>query len=514
MTNQIPQNLYAVASGTVSNGPQITVIFARNPTVNDVNYFVGQRWVNSTTNQEYFLLNFSSSGGYITANWQPLNAPATATVYDTNSGSATPSGGILNVLGSAGITTSGSGNTITVTSSGGSGITTIDGDTGSITGSTVTIFANQATQNSGSSVAFNNAGTISTLNVTDSNSNTIVGKGSGNATLTGTNNTGLGFETLLSLTSGANNTAVGYGALNHNSSGTGNTGVGASCMLNNTTGEGNTAVGFSALDAHMTANFNTAVGYGALTSDTGGANNTAVGAAAGNNNLTGTNNTIIGFEALFNAMSGSSNCIIGASAAGSYTGAESNNIVIGANVTGSLGESNTIRIGTEGTQTAAYIAGIYSVTPSPVATQTVVINSNGQLGAAGSTTYTPVLAFGGSSVGITYNTQTGIYTQIGNLIFVYAVISLTSAGSSTGNASVSLPIPVANIANYNPVGLLLPITITLSGGFSDAIGQFIQNTSVCNLTQYNPTTGAETSMTNANFSNTSSFYLSGFYQSS
>src|ERR1017187_4726885 len=42
------------------------------------------------------------------------------------------------------------------------GIVTIDGDTGSITGSTVTIYANQATRQAGASVAFVNSGSTST----------------------------------------------------------------------------------------------------------------------------------------------------------------------------------------------------------------------------------------------------------------------------------------------------------------------------------------------------------------
>jgi hypothetical protein len=58
---------------------------------------------------------------------------------------------------------------------------------------------------------------------------------------------------------------------------------------------------------------------------------------------------------LYNLLSGSSNIAIGYAAGLNYTGAESNNIIIGN--PGVQGESDTIRIGTSGTQTAAYIAG-------------------------------------------------------------------------------------------------------------------------------------------------------------
>ncbi len=77
---------------------------------------------------------------------------------------------------------------------GGSGIQTISGDTGSISGSSVTIYAHNSTQNSGSTVAFVNSGTISTLNVTDSNHNSFISNGAGSATNTGTYNTGLGAD--------------------------------------------------------------------------------------------------------------------------------------------------------------------------------------------------------------------------------------------------------------------------------------------------------------------------------
>ena len=57
-------------------------------------------------------------------------------------------------------------------------------------------------------------------------------------------------------------------------------------------------------------------------------------------------------------------------------------------------------------------------------------------------TWTPVVAFGGASVGITYDATntTGRYVKIGSTVFVWGRIILTSKGSSTGNATISLPI--------------------------------------------------------------------------
>lgn len=52
-------------------------------------------------------------------------------------------------------------------------------------------------------------------------------------------------------------------------------------------------------------------------------------------------------------------------------------------------------------------------------------------------TFTPVLAFGGASVGIIYSRQLGYYTQIGPLIHIDLDIVLTSKGSSVGAATIS-----------------------------------------------------------------------------
>lgn len=55
-------------------------------------------------------------------------------------------------------------------------------------------------------------------------------------------------------------------------------------------------------------------------------------------------------------------------------------------------------------------------------------------------TYTPALTFGGAAVGMTYAAQNGRYLRLGNAVFVTGYIVLTTKGSSTGNAAVSLPV--------------------------------------------------------------------------
>src|SRR5205814_1285299 len=83
---------------------------------------------------------------------------------------------------------------------------------------------------------------------------------------------------------------------------------------------------------------------------------------------------------LINNTSGQNNVALGSNAAQNLT-TGSNNIVVGANVVGNAGDANVIRIGTQGTQTSTFIAGISG---TAVTGSTVVVNSTGKLGVAAS----------------------------------------------------------------------------------------------------------------------------------
>ena len=88
----------------------------------------------------------------------------------------------------------------------------------------------------------------------------------------------------------------------------------------------------------------------------------------------GDDNTANGFRALFNAT-GSNNIGLGNNAGANLTTGD-NNIDIGNAGVG--GEAGIIRIGTTGTQTATFIAGVSGVTvPGGVG---VIVDTNGQLG--------------------------------------------------------------------------------------------------------------------------------------
>jgi hypothetical protein len=192
---------------------------------------------------------------------------------------------------------------------------------------------------------------------------------------TGTFNTASGFDVLYNNTTGQGNTGVGDESLFSNTTGSANTATGETALYLNTTGSENTGNGVDALFSNTTGSDNTAVGTDALYYNSIGISNTATGEIALQNNTTGNSNTAIGHSALLNNTSGSSNIAMGDSAGANLT-TGSDNIDIG-NV-GVAGEANAIRIGTAGTQTATFIAGISGATVARGVP--VVIDADGHLG--------------------------------------------------------------------------------------------------------------------------------------
>ena len=150
----------------------------------------------------------------------------------------------------------------------------------------------------------------------------------------GLDNTAAGFEANYYDTTGNDNTANGYEALYENSSGSYNTADGYEANFYGS-GDGNTGIGYQ---ANYFGNYNTAVGFDSLYFNHGD-NNIALGLDAGYNLQYGTNNIYIGNE-------------------------------------GNTTESGTIHIGTSGTHTNTFIAGINGATvPSADPTNAVVIDA-------------------------------------------------------------------------------------------------------------------------------------------
>jgi len=194
----------------------------------------------------------------------------------------------------------------------------------------------------------------------------------------GNGNTATGSAALYSNTSAGRNTADGFQSLYTNATGGDNTATGFQALFSNSGGFSNTADGLQSLYNNTTGTSNTATGYQALFSNTTGANNTATGLVALENNTVGKNNTAVGTVALFSNTTGSNNTAVGANAGQNLT-TGSNNIDIGASVLGNASDTNTIRIGKQGTQKSAFIAGIAG---TAISGSTVVVNSTGKLGVA------------------------------------------------------------------------------------------------------------------------------------
>ncbi len=182
---------------------------------------------------------------------------------------------------------------------------------------------------------------------------------------------------------GYQNFFAGLGAGNLTMTGSGNVGVGSSVLSSNVGGADNAALGYFALAANISGNYNTAIGQYALFNNTNGYDQTAVGDWALRNMPSGNDNTAIGNQALQYLTNGIFN-----TALGSYAGysilSGNYNIDIGNN--GLAGDSQKIRIGTQGTQTNTFIAGIYN---TPLASGSpVFVDHNGQLGTGSGSTVT------------------------------------------------------------------------------------------------------------------------------
>lgn len=125
-------------------------------------------------------------------------------------------------------------------------------------------------------------------------------------------------------------------------------------------------------------------------------------------------------------------------------------------------------------------------------------------------TFTPTLAFGGASSGITYTTRVGKYIKVGTLVFVTIRITLSSKGSSTGAATIT-GLPFASSATYysgltpGPFGALSVSVASLA--------PYVGPSSTTVSLTYVPAAGgtAATNMIDTTFSNTTDLILTGCY---
>jgi hypothetical protein len=121
------------------------------------------------------------------------------------------------------------------------------------------------------------------------------------------------------------------------------------------------------------------------------------------------------------------------------------------------------------------------------------------------TSWTPVLSFGGASVGITYTTQVGTYSRIGSLIFFSGQITLSSKGSSTGNVLIS-GLPFTNGARQANVGFGGVVSTT---SLVSPFGVVLGSTTTFGI--FSNSGSGTVQATDANFTNTTTINFSGTY---
>jgi hypothetical protein len=192
-----------------------------------------------------------------------------------------------------------------------------------------------------------------------------------------------------------------------------------------------------------------------------GSNNTLVGIDAGTtmSSTSGSNNTGLGYGMLANIGFRSSNIAIGNTAGSSYIATETSNICIGA--TGTAGKDITIQIGT--LQTACYIKGIHGVTPLGTM-QTVILNSDGQLGSVSGTpaTTSEYSATISTTSPVGYTVDMRAY-KVGKIITVNLVATTFALGSPTSLISFAGVLP----AGCCPFAEVIFPALFMSGGFWD-----------------------------------------------
>jgi trimeric autotransporter adhesin len=412
--------------------PPNMIVSPSSPTPTDTrNVTVGDMWINRNT-QNFYVLT-SLAGGRAT--WTQVEGSAANQFETDDSNIAVPVGGLLIIHGGTGITTSSSGNTVTITATGGGGgIGTLDGDSGSATGSTVTLAGagDIVTSASGSTVTFTGSGVI-TVNAdsgtatASSNAVTIAG-GSGittsasGSTVTITASGGAGITTLDGDTGSATgatvtidtgfvtgplengtpsfsgsgselklrfddtdaNLGLGFGTLSSKVSPTAteNVALGTASAVNLTTGQGNTLVGYNAGASITTGGGNAFIGANVGNNTTiTGSDNIVIGVGGGASNFTSASSNV-DIAGGLNISTGSFNITMGSASGSSYATSESSNILLNHN--GIIGESNVLRIGAStGTfnqsLNSAFICGIDGV---DLSTAEVVTMASDQLGSA------------------------------------------------------------------------------------------------------------------------------------
>ncbi len=123
--------------------------------------------------------------------------------------------------------------------------------------------------------------------------------------------------------------------------------------------------------------------------------------------------------------------------------------------------------------------------------------------------WTPTITFGSGSTGITYTTQAGSYTKIGNRVFLNGYVLLSNKGSSAGTARIeNLPFTVRNNTDSASTAAVNFVNITFAGQYSGYAAVNTTTIVLDNVTE----AGTYGTLTDTNFANTSSILFSVNYR--
>jgi len=120
--------------------------------------------------------------------------------------------------------------------------------------------------------------------------------------------------------------------------------------------------------------------------------------------------------------------------------------------------------------------------------------------------WTPSVKFGGGNTGQTYSLQDGLYLVQGRRVHVVGRVTFSAKGSSTGNATFEgLPFSATATQAALPVGFYQNFASMGNSAFMATVA------SGTNAAMYTGGAASVTQLTEANFTNTSSFIFGGSY---
>jgi hypothetical protein len=125
-------------------------------------------------------------------------------------------------------------------------------------------------------------------------------------------------------------------------------------------------------------------------------------------------------------------------------------------------------------------------------------------------TFTPAFAFGGGTTGITYTTQTGRYTRIGDTVHFSLYVLMSNNGTSTGDWTITgLPLTSSSTNSLDVACSVWMTALAPPDGVPMALVR--NNSTIIDLYDFDQSTGAASPMQETWTNNTTSVLISGVY---